>query len=451
MAKIHFVGIGGSGMSALAQLHAMAGDTVSGSDRYLDGGNTELGVWRKLKDLKITLLPQDGSGITPDLESAVFSSAIEKTNPDYKRCAELGIKMVHRSELLAAHAADFDTVAVAGTSGKSTVTAMIFEILAAAGKDPSVINGAPLLSLAARGYYGNVYLGKSRLMVMEADESDGTIVNYKPRRGLLLNMSRDHKAMSVIEDYFRRFKANCGGFIVNADEANLKGFFEGSLTFGFKNGKLRGMNLKTDGFGSTFTLDGVEFKIPVPGLYNAQNALAAVAVCRSLDVSLEDCSAALAHFGGVYRRFNSMGSVAGVEVIDDFAHNPAKIAAALSAAKLRGKRVIAVYQPHGFAPVRMFKDELIESFYSALGENDTVIFPEIYYAGGTTDKTISSDYLARGLAAKGRRAYFEPCKDKIPARVSSMAQSGDVVLVMGARDPNLPEFAKQILGTIKTK
>lgn len=450
MKKIHFSGIGGNGMSALAQLHAMSGDTITGSDRLLDKGYTSLPIWDKLTQLGVKFTPQDGSGVTKDLDAVVLSTAIENDNPEVARAKEFGIKIIHRSELLASHVNGFKTVAISGTSGKSTTTAMLFEILRQAGKAPSVITGAPIVSLQEEGLLGNVYRGKSDLLVIEADESDGSLVNYKPALGVMLNLTRDHKELDVLFGYFRKFKPNCGKFITNADEDNLAEF-AGNNSFGINKGTVRAENVKLDAFSTSFTVNGLKFNMSLIGRHNVENAIAAIAAALELGASLGDCAEALCTFKGVYRRFQSLGNANGVEVIDDFAHNPAKIAASLAAARLRGKRVLAVYQPHGYAPVKMLKNELIASFSAGLGEKDRIWFPEIYYVGGTADRSISSKDLSDAIAARGGNARFLACREEIIPEIMAAAQPGDVVLVMGARDPTLSNYAKTVLTALKTR
>ena len=198
--RIHFTGVCGTGMSALAQFDALQGLRVSGSDRSADRDEAADVVGR-LRQAGIALLPQDGGGVTPDA-LVVVSTAIEKDNVDVLRAQTLGAEIVHRADHLAALAARRRTLAVAGTSGKSTVTAMIFEILLAAGQEPSLIAGANLPSLRAKGLVGNAWLGKSDLLVIEADESDGTLTRYAPALGLLLNISRDHKELGELEELF---------------------------------------------------------------------------------------------------------------------------------------------------------------------------------------------------------------------------------------------------------
>ena len=436
-------------MSALAQLHAMAGDTVTGSDRLIDKGYNALPVWEKLKALGVKFTPQDGSGVTKDVDALVLSTAIEGDNPEIAAAKKYGIKIIHRAELLSSHVSKFKTVAISGTSGKSTTTAMVYEILEFAGLSPSVITGGAIISLQNKGYLGNVFRGKSDLLVIEADESDGSLVNYHPHLGVMLNLTRDHKEMDILYGYFRKFRPNCSKFLVNADENNLGEFITSSTgTFGLKYGGTRATGVELDGKGSSFEVTGVKFRVNHPGLYNVQNAIAAIAACVELGVPLQKCAQALAQYSGVARRFASVGTARGVEVIDDFAHNPAKIAAALSAAQLRGKRVLLFYQPHGYAPVKMLKKELITAFSAGLRKCDTVWFPEIYYVGGTADRTVSSKDICEPLVALGVNARYNPCREEIIGDIAASAQPGDVVVVMGARDPTLTDYAKAVLQAI---
>ena len=446
--KIHFVGVAGTGMSALAQLRAAEGCLVTGSDRQADrGAMGETG--RRLEAAGITVFPQDGSGVARDTARVVVSTAIEKDNADLARAAELGVRVVHRADELGAVAGARRTVAVAGTSGKSTVTAMIFTILEAAGLGPSLVTGAALPSVRRQGLLGNAWLGRSDLLVIEADESDGTIDRYAPKIGLLLNLSKDHKEESELLALFAGFKARSESFVLNADAAGLESFRPGASTFGFRSGDLRGENLALSADACRFSVEGVPFIVPLTGAYNAENALAAIAVARLLGVPLEKAAAALSDFAGVARRFELVGKARGVTVIDDFAHNPEKVRAALGAAHLRAKRVLAVFQLHGFAPARFLKKEFLEAFQDSLREDDFVFFPDIFYAGGTAAKDISARDYASALAAAGKRAEHAPDRTALPDRIAAVARPGDLVLSMGARDPSLPDFAASILAALK--
>ena len=236
--KIHFVGAAGTGMSALAQLRALEGKAVTGSDRLSESrGLGDAG--RRLEACGIKLFAQDGSGIDAATSRVVMSTAIETDNKDLARAKELGIRVVHRAEELAAVAGARRTIAVAGTSGKSTVTAMVFHILDVTGRGPSLVTGANSLTLRKQGLLGNAFLGKSDLLVIEADESDGTIDKYSPHLGLLLNVTKDHKGLDELFALFAEFKKKSGEFVMNADAPELERFEKGAFTYGFKNGKLR--------------------------------------------------------------------------------------------------------------------------------------------------------------------------------------------------------------------
>jgi len=437
-------------MSALAQIHAMSGDIVSGSDRLMDKGFTNLPLWSVFKKLNIKLHRQDGSGVTPDLNLVVLSSAIEAENRDWDKAKDLKLPIAHRSELLARHISQFNTVAVSGTSGKSTTAAMIFEMMEKAGKQPSIINGAALLSLQERGYAGNIYRGTSNQLVIEADESDGSLTNYHPAIGVFLNLTKDHKELPVLAGYFRHFRGNCKKFLVNADEDNLAEFRDkGEITFGLKNGAYRAEDIELGASSSSFTVRKTKFTLPHCGIHNVQNAIAAIAACCELGIPIKDCAEGLAGFSGVARRFASMGRVDDIEVVDDFAHNPAKISAALAAAHLRGKRVLAFYQPHGYAPVKLLMNELIDAFSSSLKDGDMLWMPDIYYIGGTADKTVSSKQLIDGITANGRQAFHLPSREDILPRIVDAARPGDVIMVMGARDPSIADYARAVVSGLK--
>lgn len=445
----HFVGLAGGGMSALAQYAALGGAEVSGSDRLFDaGGGGELRA--ALERAGIRAYPQDGSGV-PGAGSVLVSTAIEDDNAELARARALGIPIRHRTDALAEEVARRRTVAVAGTSGKSTVTAMIYEILAADGRDPSLITGAPLPSLSARGLVGNAARGRSELLVIEADESDGTLPKYRPAVGVLLNMGKDHKELAELHELFAGFRARAGHFVLNADAQNLSGLSAGAATFGFRTGELRGSGLTLEPARCSFTVDGTRIELPWPGRHNAENALAAIAACRALGVPVAACARALARFGGVARRFQSVGRAGGVEVIDDFAHNPDKVRAALAAAHLRSPRVLCVFQPHGFFPARFMRAELIDAFADSLGPADILWMPAIYYAGGTAAKDIDSGRIAGPVRERGRDARYVPDRAAIIPELAAEARPGDLALVLGARDPGLPEFARALLAALAAR
>ena len=448
--RFHYAGLGGSGMSALAQFQVMTGGHASGSDRAFDRGE-RVAARAQLERLGIRVLPQDGSGVAGDCAALVVSTAVESEVPDYAAARERGLPIVHRSELLAHFVASHRTIAIAGTSGKSTVVAMVFEILRGAGRRPSVITGGDLLVLQREGLWGNAFHGGSDLLVVEADESDGSLVHYEPAVGVVLNLQKDHKEIAEVARLFAAFRAHVREAFVVGDDANLKSLAAGATTFGLgSRAALRGDRVTLESGGSSFVIDRVRITLPVPGRHNVENALAAIAACRELDVPLEAMVAPLAAFQGVGRRFQSLGVAHGVEVIDDFAHNPAKIAAALETARRRARRVLAIFQPHGFGPTRFLRPDLVKSFTTSLGSRDKLWMLEVFYAGGTTTKDFSAADIVAEIAARGARAEFAPSRDDLVRRVAAEARPGDLVLVMGARDPSLTELAQQILAELAT-
>lgn len=448
-ARFHYAGLGGSGMSALAQFQVMTGGRASGSDRAFDRG--ERGELRaQLEALGIAVLPQDGSGIGADCAALVVSTAVEQEVPDFAAAQARGIPIVHRSELLAYFVASRRTVAVSGTSGKSTVTAMIFEILTGAGRDPSVITGGDLRLLQARGLPGNAFAGGSDLLVIEADESDGSLVRYAPAVGVILNLQRDHREMAEVAEMFAVLRARASEALVVGEGTNLDALAGGAVRFGFgASADLRGRDVELGSAGSSFRVEGVAFTLPVPGRHNVANALAAIAACRTLEVALAEMVAPLAGFQGVGRRFQTVGAARGVMVVDDFAHNADKIAAALATAKLSAKRVLAVYQPHGYGPTRFLRQDFVATFARELRPGDRLWMLEVFYAGGTAQRDFSAADIVADIAERGVDAEFAPSRDWLVARIAGEARAGDVVLVMGARDPSLTDFAREIVTAIE--
>ncbi len=442
--RYHYVGVAGAGMSALAQFQAMKGGVVTGSDRGLNPGS--ISPWLDwFGKLGISCFPQDGSGVTSSIDAVVSSTAVEKDNPDLKKARELEIPVFHRSQVLAEWVNSSKSIAVAGTSGKSTVTAMIFEVLQHAGFSPSIITGGNLVSLQEKGFAGNAFAGESDILVVEADESDGTLVEYKPEVGLIMNIEKDHKEIKELLGLFRIFYNNSKYRVVGSDASLFADMAESAITFGSK-GVFHAEKILLKPEGSSFMVNGVDFELPMAGRYNVDNALAVIAAGFCLNANLRDMADALMNFKGVARRFQKLGNFNNVEVIDDYAHNPAKVEAAMAAAHLRAKRVIAVFQPHGYGPTRFLKKEFIEAFERALGKDDVLFMPEIFYAGGSVVRDISSEDIVNELKNKGKNAIFFKNRDDLIPEIRSIAMPGDLVLIMGARDATLTDFGKKILG-----
>ncbi len=455
----HYAGIGGSGMSALAQFQVMLGGHASGSDRSFDQGGRE-DARAQLTRLGIALHPQDGSGpAAPGCAALVVSTAVEDSVPDVRVAKERGLPILHRSELLAQFVAMHRTIGVSGTSGKSTVVAMAFELLRGSGRDPSVITGGDLEGLRAEGLWGNAWRG-GELLVIEADESDGSLVRYEPAIAVVLNLQRDHKAESEVLAMFETFASRTREALVVGEGDNLAPVVAAArarrlpvVFFGFgaaAHVRPDDGSLELGPRASSFVVRGTPFMLPVPGRHNVENALAALAIAGVMGVPLAESVAPLAAFRGVGRRFQTIGVANGVEVIDDFAHNPAKLEAGLATARRRlagtGGRVLAVYQPHGYGPTRFLRPDFVDSFARALGPEDRVWWLEVFYAGGTTKKDFSSADIVADIAARGvgARAAFAASREELVAALATEARPGDLVIVMGARDPSLTGLARRI-------
>ncbi|HUK64748.1 MAG TPA: Mur ligase family protein, partial [Dongiaceae bacterium] len=453
--RFHYAGLGGSGMSALAQFQVMTGGHASGSDRAFDRGERAESR-AQLEALGVRVYPQDGSGVE-GAAALVVSTAVEEQVPDVAVARRHGVPVVHRSRMLAHFVAGQRTIAVTGTSGKSTVVAMIFEILRGAGRDPGVITGGDLVALEREGYWGNAWAGDSDLLVVEADESDGSLVRYEPAVGVVLNLEKDHKEVHEVAAMFATFTRRTRAALVVGDAANLADLAGEA--------RARGLAVSVAGFrpaadvqaealellpdASVFAVRGTRFTLPVPGRHNVENALAAIAACGVVGVPLAAMVEPLARFAGVGRRFQSLGIARGVEVVDDFAHNPAKLRAALTTAQRRAGRVLAVFQPHGFGPTRFLRAELVSAIAETLRAGDRAWLLEIFYAGGTAVRDLSSADLVADLAARNAPAEFAPSREWLVGRLAAEARPGDLVLVMGARDPSLTTFAGEVLAAIE--
>ncbi|MCR5453414.1 MAG: UDP-N-acetylmuramate--alanine ligase [Bacteroidales bacterium] len=448
--KYFFIGIAGAGMSAIAQYLVGKGHTVAGSDRIFlkpEGNDSR----QKLTAEGIACYAQGEASIDEDTDYVVVSTAIEDTVPEYAFARARGIKTIHRSDLLAEICAQNRTIAVAGTSGKSTTTAMIYHILQQCGLSPSLITGAGLVSIQEQGKIGNAAVGTSDILVIETDESDGTIVKYHPSIGIILNIDRDHKPIEELMPLFATFADHTQKtLIVNLDnERSAK--FSKSKDFDFSC-KVKCTNFAEDFTqtmsGISFKSNGTLFKISSIGRHNMENAMAAISVARLLGINDSDIALALANYSGIYRRNRIIGSSNGITIMDDFAHNPAKISATLSACQAVAERVIAWFQPHGFAPSRLMKDELIQKLSALLRPQDVMIFSQIYYAGGTADKSISAQEFADGISTSGKTAIYIPLRNDIISYIKSHTQHGDMILLMGARDPSLGDFAEDVKNAI---
>ena len=459
-----FCGIGGSGMLPLALILRGLGAEVAGSDRSRDQGRTpEKFAW--LESLGFALYPQDGSGIVSARQVLVASAAVEDTVPEMVRARDLGCQRMSRAELLAAlfNAAPFG-IAVGGTSGKSTVTGMLGWIFAQAGRDPTIMNGAVMKNFRTPDApFASARVGQGKEFIAEVDESDGSIALYWPRVAVLNNVSLDHKSLEELRDLFGNFLACADVCAINLDDKEsvaLAHRAKAAVTFAIdvpamvqvepgsiiegptgicatvlSNGEVHALNLK------------------VPGRHNLMNALAAIAGARATGMRAGTSIAALASFTGLARRFDIVGTSArGVTVIDDFGHNPEKVAATLSTMKAHQGRVIAFFQPHGYGPLRQMGAELAEVLATRLGKDDRVILCDPVYFGGTVDRTQGSERIVElvrlSAGSDGPTAEYIAARDHCADRMVDLARPGDRIVIMGARDDTLSAFASDVLARL---
>jgi UDP-N-acetylmuramate--alanine ligase len=447
--NVFFIGVAGTGMSAIAQYLAGIGKQVSGSDRYFTPGVYNE-TKEKLQAEGVQCFLQNGEGITNATDLVVVSTAVEDSVPEVQKAKQLNIPILKRSEVLAMIAASKKTIAVGGTSGKSTTSGMLFSILEKAGLQPSIISGAGLVSIIHEGKIGNAKVVAGEWLVIEADESDGSIVQYHPEAGLLLNIDKDHQEIDELMNIFSQFKKNTKQlFIVNqANHLSKQLSNNCKLDFSIDESSNAGFvakQFKQKGLAIEFEIQNVNFKINTVGKHNMENALAATAVANQLGVDLETCAAALKQYEGIYRRHQVLGNKNGVWLIDDYAHNPAKCAASIAACQYISPKVVAWFQPHGYGPTRFLRHDFVKEIAAVLRPQDEIWMSEIFYAGGTAVKDISANDLITDIKALGKNAFFIEDRNQFLDAARKHITEDCVLLLMGARDPSLETFGKQIL------
>jgi UDP-N-acetylmuramate--alanine ligase len=457
-----FSGVGGSGMLPLALILRGKGVEVAGSDRSLDQGR--LGAkFAYLKAQGIALFPQDGSGITSADQILVRSAAVEDTVGDVVAAKRVGVRDMKRPELLAELFNSAPVrIGVAGTSGKSTTTAMIAWMLHRAGRDPTVMNGAVMKNFVTPdALFASALVGKGDAFVSEVDESDGSIARYEPTIAVVNNIALDHKSMDELRALF-------AGFVGRAEIAVLN----------FDNEETAALVLSTKVRTRTYSLrshfadlhatairqapDAVSFDVreredgaaatvnlAVPGAHNVSNALAALSAARAYGLSLTDAAKALEGFAGTKRRLEVVGKAGGVAVIDDFAHNPDKITATLATLHAFAGRLLIMFQPHGFGPLKLMRDEFIDVFATHMAADDVLIMPDPVYYGGTVDRAVTSEHIAAGVRARGLQAMAFAERAACGDKLIELAEPGDRIVVMGARDDTLSVFAAELVERLK--
>lgn len=424
---IHFIGIGGVGMSALAQAFADRNYRVSGSDRLLSAEQSTP-VLETLRNQNILLFPQDGSGIDAST-TVVYSTAIEQDNPDYVKAQELNVPLLHRSEALAELSKGHRFIAITGTCGKSSVTAMLGHLLTFCGKDPSIVNGAEISGLDMNGArIGSVRTSSQQTgyFIAEADESDRSLMALAPTDVIITNASGDHFPKAEAEALFDAFREKASGIVIDTRGNPPEPIPE------------------SNGWEARFVWRGHTCCLPMPGAHNVANIKVALEMAKALGCNETDLVAALSTFRGIRRRLERTGICNGACVIDDYAHNIEKLAAAWTTlTQVFPKGVFGVWRPHGYAPLRKMLTGLAEMFASVVRPCDQLLLLPVYDAGGTADRSINSD------------ALFQRLDGKCPVRqVADLAEAerllrlfavpDTALAIFGARDPGLPQLAKRL-------
>ena len=454
-----FCGIGGSGMLPLALILRAKGLAVEGSDRSLDQGRLAA-KFDFLRARGIHLHPQDGSGLVRADQILVTSAAVEETVPDVQAARRLGAAMMRRADLLAQlFNAAANSIAIGGTSGKSTTTGMIGWILHALGRDPTIMNGAVMKNFITPDIpFASAAVGAGDVFVSEVDESDGSIALFHPRIAVLNNISLDHKGMDELRQLFGDFVAKAEIAVLNFDNEEARRLAEAlppaavcSYSLAGAPATLAASDLRPSPEGIDFTARdkaaGTEARVQlqVPGAHNVSNALAALCAARACGIALADAARALGGFTGIKRRFERVGSANGVTVIDDFAHNPDKIAATLETLHAFPGRLLVLFQPHGFRPLQLMQGPLVDCFAENLRPEDVLVMPEPVYYGGTVTRAVTSGDIVQGVQARGRQAFAHADRAACGAHLLTLACPGDRIVIMGARDDTLPEFAAELL------
>ena len=436
---IHFVGIGGIGMSGIAEVLLNHGYTVQGSDQ------TTTKITDRLAGLGATIFEGQAAENLTGAQVVVISSAIKTGNPELDEARRLGLPVVRRAEMLAELMRLKSNIAIAGTHGKTTTTTMVAEVLVAGGIDPTVVNGGII-----HAYGSNARMGQGEWMVVEADESDGTFNRLPATIAIVTNIDPEHMEhwgdFEQLKQGFVDFVSNIpfyGVAVCCTDHPEVRSLVgkitdRRVITYGFNaQADVRALNLRYEEGVAHFDIalqaeDIVieDCSLPMPGDHNVSNALAAVAVARHLGMKGDEIRGALAAFGGVNRRFTKVGEVGGVTIIDDYGHHPVEITAVLKAARQATTgRVIAVHQPHRYSRL----SSLFEDFCGCFNEADVVAIAEVYAAGEAPIAGASRDDLVAGLIRHGHRhARAVTDEDDLLRLVREQARPGDMVVCLGA-------------------
>ncbi|MEV6149122.1 UDP-N-acetylmuramate--L-alanine ligase [Nonomuraea sp. NPDC052129] len=446
LGRVHFIGIGGAGMSGIARILLKRGVRVSGSDaRSTDQVN-------ELRELGAIVHIGHAASHIRDVDTVVVSTAIRDSNPELGEALKQGLRVIPRAAALASVMAGRNGVAVAGTHGKTTTASMMTVALQKCGADPSYCVGGQLVTTGLGADEGS-----GEVFVAEADESDGSFLMLAPDIAVVTNVEADHLDNygdpRAVHDSFARFADRIGSLLIAcADDPGAAELAEVARARGIKvitygeTGDYRVRDVRPDGFGTTYTIEGMgEVRLAVPGAHNALNATAVVAVAVALGLPFEEIRDGLATFTGAKRRFEAKGEAGGVAVFDSYAHHPTELAADLRAARdvvasySGDGRVIAIFQPHLYSRTRFFAEE----FGTALGLADEAIVLDVYGAREDPEPGVSGAMVAGRVRLPAEQVVYAPDRASVPALVAARARGGDIVLTMGAGD--VTELGPQIL------
>jgi UDP-N-acetylmuramate--alanine ligase len=390
----------------------------------------------------------------------VTSAAVEETVPDVQAARRIGAAVTTRARLLAElfNSAGLG-VGVAGTSGKSTTVGMLGWILHRAGKSPTIVNGADMKNFIDVGSpFASAKIGEGEFFVSEVDESDGSITFFEPSVAVVNNISLDHKSLDELRTLFRGFVANAQTVVLNLDNAETAALLVGlkpgqAVTYSLRAAEahlvasppVRSLGGIAFQVKARDTNDVVEVTLKVPGLHNVANALAALSAAKACGVALAAAAAHLGEFSGIRRRLEVVGAANEITVVDDFAHNPDKISATLETMHAFPGRLLLMFQPHGYGPIRLMRDALVDCFARGLQDQDVLVMPEPVYFGGTVDRSVGSDDIVCEIQRRGRKAFAFPDRAACGDVLVRLARPGDRIVVMGARDDSLSQFARELL------
>lgn len=460
----HFIGIGGIGMSALAYVIAKRQLPVSGSDlrpNHMTHKLESIGthIFSKQEASNLEFFKPDAarevlntqttltSAELAQLPQVVCSTAINTNNLEYKAALELGCPIFHRSDILAALIAEYYSIAVAGTHGKTTTSSMIGYMLLQAGLDPTILVGGEV-----KAWSGNARLGESKYLVAEADESDGSLVKHAPEIGIITNIELDHpdhyETLEQVVDTFQTFAQSCKIVVGCIDCETVRSSIQPTISYSLypdtnADYYVTDVDYRADGSRALVWEKGKAIgvlNLTLLGRHNLSNALAAVAIGRVLGLEFGEIAFGLATFEGARRRFEFRGEVDGITFIDDYAHHPSEIRATLAAARLQarpGQRVVAIFQPHRYSRTLTFLEEFAESFTHA----DLVVLTDIYSAGEQNLGQISGEKLAVEIAKHHLQVEYQPTLDSVHEFLLKTLRPGDIALFLGAGNLNqiIPE------------